>query len=72
LQFPQVLEDATQLSNEGLTTEAGSDTEGLRHARESERGMIPKKPAPHLMRGGHRFSDQIMQKRHAQEAAQSE
>jgi hypothetical protein len=22
--------------------------------------MIPKKPAPHLMRGGHRFSEKIM------------
>jgi hypothetical protein len=22
--------------------------------------MIPKKPAPHLMRGGYRFSDKIM------------
>lgn len=24
--------------------------------------MIPKKPAPHLMRGGYRFSDKIMRK----------
>ena len=24
--------------------------------------MIPKKPAPHLMRGGNRFSDKIMLK----------
>jgi hypothetical protein len=23
--------------------------------------MIPKEPAPHLMRGGYRFSDKIMQ-----------
>src|SRR5690349_10314590 len=27
------------------------------------RGMIPKKPAPDLIRGGHRFSDWIMLKR---------
>jgi hypothetical protein len=25
--------------------------------------MIPKKPAPDLIRGGHRFSDKIMRKR---------
>jgi hypothetical protein len=25
--------------------------------------MIPKKPAPHLMRGGYRFSEEIMRKR---------
>jgi hypothetical protein len=24
--------------------------------------MIPKKPAPDLIRGGHRFSDKIMRK----------
>jgi hypothetical protein len=24
--------------------------------------MIPKKPAPHLMRGGNRFSEKIMRK----------
>jgi hypothetical protein len=27
--------------------------------------MIPKKPAPHLMRGGNRFSEKIMLKQRA-------
>jgi hypothetical protein len=27
--------------------------------------MIPKKPAPHLMRGGNRFSDEVMLKQNA-------
>ena len=36
----------------------GADRDLPAHSREILQRMIPKKPAPHLMRGGNRFSDE--------------